>query len=434
MANDIGARPNPAGQRKPSRWLWLLTDAGIAAASTVIALLGLAVVALMWLLVDTTTGTELAKLRLDVLKFAFGVVAGAGAMAALLLAIRRQRHTETAHQLAVDQHALSQRAQTHTESDAAARRVTEQYSKSIEQLGSAHAAVRLGALYSLERLAQQVPDQRQTVVNVICAYLRMPYTLFSVDHDEELNDSEKAEQIASGQELQVRLAAQQILVRHLKSEASEQRWFDIDINLSSATLVDFDMSDAVVRAASFDRAVFRRIAVFDRAQFRKASFVAAHFTSRVEFRQGIFAQEADFKAANFARRADFNGTRFSGGADFTRGVFSRDASFRSARFGGPAWFGGHLKPDVTSAESASSGTTRFCGRAHFGYAVFDEVVGFADAEFGGLTTFEGARFRGDAGLNGAMAVNDAASGDSIWPDGWTVTSGGELRLTGITTR
>ncbi|MDP9866447.1 hypothetical protein J2S55_005713 [Streptosporangium brasiliense] len=36
--------------------------------------------------------------------------------------------------------------------------------------------MRLAGLYALERLAQDNPGHRQTIVNVICAYLRMPYT------------------------------------------------------------------------------------------------------------------------------------------------------------------------------------------------------------------------------------------------------------------
>ncbi|MFI6604841.1 hypothetical protein ACIBHX_52220 [Nonomuraea sp. NPDC050536] len=56
--------------------------------------------------------------------------------------------------------------------------VTDRYGKAIEQLGSAQAPVRLGGLYALEQLGQNTPDPalRQTIVDVICAYLRMPYT------------------------------------------------------------------------------------------------------------------------------------------------------------------------------------------------------------------------------------------------------------------
>ena len=54
------------------------------------------------------------------------------------------------------------------------QQVTETYAKAIEQLGHTDAPVRLGALYSLEHLGQDNPDRRQTVVDVLCAYLRMP--------------------------------------------------------------------------------------------------------------------------------------------------------------------------------------------------------------------------------------------------------------------
>ena len=34
----------------------------------------------------------------------------------------------------------------------------------------------MAGLYALERLGQDNPKLRQTVIDVICAYLRMPYT------------------------------------------------------------------------------------------------------------------------------------------------------------------------------------------------------------------------------------------------------------------
>src|SRR4051794_12578663 len=58
----------------------------------------------------------------------------------------------------------------------AAALVTETYTRAVEQLGHDEAPVRLGALHSLERLAQDNPSRRQTVVDVLCAYLRLPYT------------------------------------------------------------------------------------------------------------------------------------------------------------------------------------------------------------------------------------------------------------------
>jgi len=61
------------------------------------------------------------------------------------------------------------------ERDAIEWRITDLYGKAVDQLGSDKAPVQLGGLYALERLAQDNPSHRKTVVDVICAYLRMPY-------------------------------------------------------------------------------------------------------------------------------------------------------------------------------------------------------------------------------------------------------------------
>ena len=100
------------------------------------------------------------------------VLTGAGIGASVTLrqvrATRDQiRETATASR---NQLKLSERSQ-----------VTDRYTRAVEQLGHKKAPVRLGALYSLEHLAQDNPEYRQTVVDVVCAYLRMPYTPPSAD-------------------------------------------------------------------------------------------------------------------------------------------------------------------------------------------------------------------------------------------------------------
>src|SRR5262249_51354137 len=126
--------------------------------------------------------------------------------------------------------------------------VTELYTKAVDQLGHEKAAVRLGGLYALERLAQGNPDHRQTIVNVLCAYLRMP-TAPGQPPDEASPsptrpptppaDSTPADDPAElslaatedGGERQVRLTAQRILTDHLKPGPNPQPagtfWQDI---------------------------------------------------------------------------------------------------------------------------------------------------------------------------------------------------------------
>jgi hypothetical protein len=108
--------------------------------------------------------------------------------------------------------------------------VTDRYTRAVEQLGHEKAPVRLGALYSLEHLAQDNPEYRQTVVDVLCAYLRMPYILpaqpeLEAEQAEEMaspaNGRDRTSQSAPGQdpgreELQVRRTAQRLLADHLR--------------------------------------------------------------------------------------------------------------------------------------------------------------------------------------------------------------------------
>jgi hypothetical protein len=218
--------------------------------------------------------------RLDALKTAANIVVGAGGAAALLLAARRQRSAEL--ELVQKDH------------DATERRITEMYGKAADQLGSDKAPVRLAGLYALERLAAGHPEHRQTIVNVFCAYLRMP---FDAEHDKE--------------ELQVRKAAQRILMLHLRRGRAEQPggdfWPDTDLDFSGAELVGLTLTHCTIRSITCYGAKFLELTTFRGTEFRtKADFNKAEFTDRVDFRGTAFGGE----------REGFNGAVFAGPADF----------------------------------------------------------------------------------------------------------------------
>jgi hypothetical protein len=219
--------------------------------------------------------------RLDALKTAANIVVGTGGAAALLLAARRQRSAEL--DLAQKDH------------DATERRITEIYGKAADQLGSDKAPVRLAGLYSLERLAGGYPEHRQTIVNVLCAYLRMPFK----------NNAKNAE------ELQVRKTAQRILLLHLRRGSVEQPndgfWPDVDLDFSGATLVGLTLT----------RCSIRSIVCFDTRFLELASFRDTEFRTKADFNQAHFAGRADFRGAVFGGDRDsFNGAVFAGPADF----------------------------------------------------------------------------------------------------------------------
>src|SRR4051794_4439990 len=210
---------------QPEKWWW------ISLVVVVPVVLLTATTALVLLATIHPTGDAV---QMDLVKTALSVGAGTGGVVALVLSGRRQWHAEKSQQV--------------TEHDATERRITELYGKAVEQLGSDKAPVRLGGLYALERLAQDNPGHRQTMVDVICAYLRMPYEL----PDEPAEGADIAEDRTQhrnqAEEQQVRLTAQDILARHLNPDDSTF-WPDADINLTGATLVDIRMSGCRIRTA-----------------------------------------------------------------------------------------------------------------------------------------------------------------------------------------
>jgi hypothetical protein len=52
------------------------------------------------------------------------------------------------------------------------RRITESFSKAAEQLGSDKIEMRLGGIYTLERISRESPDDYWTVMETLCAFVR----------------------------------------------------------------------------------------------------------------------------------------------------------------------------------------------------------------------------------------------------------------------
>ncbi|MQA61701.1 MAG: pentapeptide repeat-containing protein [Actinophytocola sp.] len=249
--------------------------------SVTLGVIAVVAAALLWLLLGT--GRPEDALRLDALRTAAGIVIGAGGAAALLLAARRQRYVE-----------LDLEQKDH---DATERRVTELYGKAADQLGDEKAPVRLAGIYGLERLAQDHPEHRRTIVNLLCAYLRMPYR-----PPEEGTDDDEARQ-----EREVRAAVQTVLFTHLQPADPANFWPDTDLNLSDATLERFTLRRCRVRSAVFRRTVFHK----------DAGFFHTEFTQRSDFRDAVFLGIAEFRNASFAPEGrNFQYTTFEGKVTF----------------------------------------------------------------------------------------------------------------------
>lgn len=406
---------------EPSGELPVLSHRAIVWAAVALVVLGVGLA--VGLLVAFGDGQHSAQL--DAIKTTGTIVLGTGGAAALWLAARRQRTAE----LSLNQVHAAHAANV---ADAEARRVTDLYGKAADQLGSAQAPVRLAGLYALERLAQDNPAQRQTIVNLLCAYLRMPYTPARRETEHEpvqppaarrsgvprpllgttarrrasvrltppAPRADTATSTATGaateaeQERQVRRTAQAILFHHLlfggTDEPVDTFWSGINLDLTGAVLGPANLIGCRILAADFTGATFTGDAWFSRAQFGlDAVFTGVRFAGEASFSDARFDHDARFDGARFDEYARFEDADFGGRAKFERAEFRAAAVFTGAKFVDEASF--HAAPFAGQAEFDKAQFTR---GGTFIDARFAENACFNGAEFGEITAFPKVQFAG----------------------------------------
>lgn len=221
---------------------------------------------------------ELVRLRAEARRNALTTGAGFAAIAALVLALRRQHHHEKA---TATTQADEIRRQDHLEQkaadekqDAEQRRITDARIRATEQLGSDNPAVRIGGLHNLERIGQLHEELRQVVFDEVCSYLRLPFTPPGSKPKKRLPDGQfepigppPAEVEGDEAEREVRLIAQEILQRHLNPEHPDRYWTHTRLNLRNAHLDSIHLHDCHLTNPDFVRATFNRDADFRRATF-----------------------------------------------------------------------------------------------------------------------------------------------------------------------
>ncbi|MEK8141710.1 pentapeptide repeat-containing protein [Streptomyces sp. M10(2022)] len=294
-----------------------------------------------------------AKTLFDLVKLSLGVVAGTGALVALVVAYRRQRVDEAgAHREATKLHA-------------------ERFSQAVDKLGSDSPAVRLGGVHALAGLADDAPDNslRQTCIDVLCAYLQLPFT--PDPGTDPANQEEHHRYLAFRK---VRHTILRLVGDHYRpSQGTHRSWQDCDLDLTGVT-IDGDMD------------------------FRGAEFSGHHVSfSDAKFSGG----DVSFSDAKFSgHNVYFSGAEFSGDNVYFHGAeFSGDVvSFSDAKFSGgdvsfsDAKFSGHnvsFRDTEFSGHNVSFRDTEFSGHN----------VSFGGAEFsGGNVSFDRATGQAPHGL------------------------------------
>ena len=369
--------------------LWHIgTALAVSFTVAVVGLVGLAWLA--WVLLGAAGfrrhGPPALHDTVGILQLVFASVAGAGALVALIVAYRRQKVAE------------ADSAHDRT------RVFNERFTTIAAQLGDAQPAVRLAGVHAMAGLADDWKSNRQTCIDVLCAYLRLPY------EPEPDKEAPAPERLAFQASREVRHTVIRVITAHLSRRA-----------LVSWQGLNFDFTGVVFDGGSFRSAAFSAGEVdFSHARFSGGtiSFTGAAFSGgTVNFTGVAFSGgEVDFSHAAFTGgEVDFRGARFSAGkVDFRYAAFTGGTvNFRYAAFtGGTVNFmraefdGGKVS---FSGAVSSGGTVSFISAGFAGGEVDFISAGFAggkvdfrDAGFaGGKVDFRDAGFAGTVDFGGA---------------------------------
>jgi hypothetical protein len=282
MGANLPRRRRPAAAQEPVQRsdggearLWHLGKT--LAVSFTMAVVGLAGLAwLAWVLLGVAGyrhhGAPALKETVGVLQLVFATVAGAGALVALIVAYRRQK--------------IAEADSVHDRT----RVFNERFTAIAAQLGGEQPAVRLAGVHAMAGLADDWKQNRQTCVDVLCAYLRLPY-----DPDPG-DDADRAERTAYRANREVRHTVIRVITAHLRDGAA-----------ASWQGLNFDFTGVVFDGGDFGAARFSSGIVL----FTGAVFVGG----MVDFRRAVFSGgTVDFGRAEFTGgTVDFGRAGFFGG-------------------------------------------------------------------------------------------------------------------------
>lgn len=263
--------------------------------------------------VDTTRG--------DAVWIVLTMVAGIGGIVALVIAYRKQRGTEEGRFMASLENAA-------------------------RQLGALEPTIQFAGIYALSALADESgPARKQQCVDVLCGYLRLPYT--AAGNDSTLREVVKrrtwfdakgeVEETRTHQlrpsEKQVRLTIIREITERLQEDALNS-WSNLNLDFTGVVFDGGNFSGASFNggSVSFMEAKFSEgIVSFAETKFNGASvtFMGAEFSGAM-----VSFISAEFNSGNVSFLfADFNGGDvFFQTAEFSGAI----VSFQAAKFNGGA--------------------------------------------------------------------------------------------------
>lgn len=249
----------------------------------------------------------------DAIKIAGGVVLGFAGGIGLVVAYRRQRLGEADHERL----------------DAAAKReqvrlFNERFARGSEQLGSDRPAIRLAGIYALAGLADDWEDGRQECIDVLCAYLRIPFVPVAplppytkaVHSAPRPWESLLAKSSASDMDLSATHSETQVRATVIEAmrdrlwRGSRTSWNGAQFNFTGAVFEDFSFGriDFSECSVSFNDCLFIGETDFSQTIWKNsdASFTGCLFGGRMGFEYAEFEDSEVHMFGDFCTNTDLN--------------------------------------------------------------------------------------------------------------------------------
>jgi hypothetical protein len=245
------------------------------------------------------------------------------ALYALWLNDRRRRVEESRHE-------LERRSNEHDRE----RVADERFARAVELLGHEADQVRVGALHALAGLARSRLSYTQTVLDVVCSYLRRPF-----DHPDYVQDRtgerpqwEPAEEQHANRERQVRLAAQRV-IGELVPDRHQERGPLPDLDFTGALLDYIDLSGKAI-----GQLVLRDVQLHGTTRFSAteingdAWFTRAVSYGRLDCDNVVFCGRSHFPHLTAHAPVSFEGAHFQQGAVFVSSEFHGPVALTASTF------------------------------------------------------------------------------------------------------
>lgn len=227
----------------------------------------------------------------------------------------------------------------------------ERLGDSARQLGDTNPTIQAAGIYALAGMADtERQSRRQQCLDVLCAYLRLPYSPFTTDGTGEIATTIVRKYKTGGStglveeertltlrphEFQTRKTIFHVINQHLQ-DGAEVSWSKLNFNFSGAIFEDVDFQsskffgEVIFENATFigEDADFHAAEFYNVVSFRNTKF----HTKSANFRGATFSGLATFRDATFKGRTNFRGVNFNGAAHFRNAIFNEKATFKGAKF------------------------------------------------------------------------------------------------------